>query len=76
MMKNKDILALIQKLVRSDIETTQCQGRDSLDFTEVYIPRLADLVKAAYKAGRDKGYDEGMEAAQDMASHYAKECGE
>jgi len=75
-MKNEDILALIQKYVRNDIVELYAQGRDSLDFTEVYIPCLADLVKAAFEEGRDKGYVEGIEAGQEMNAFYAKECDE
>jgi hypothetical protein len=76
MMKNEAILALIQKHVRNDIETIQVRGMDSLDFHDVYIKSLVDLAKAAYAAGIDQGYEEGMEAARDMAAHYAQECGE
>jgi len=79
-MKNEDILALIQKQVSPLIETTEVRGRDSLDFHDVYIKSLVDLVKAAYQAGReeglDQGYNDGMEAARDMEEFYAKECGE
>jgi hypothetical protein len=74
-MKNKDILALIQKYVRNDIDTTEVQGSDSLDFHDVYIKSLVDLINAAYEKGRDKGYVEGLEAAQEMAAVYSRECG-
>jgi len=75
-MKNEDILALLQKQVSPFIETTESRMMDSLDFHDCHIRSLVDLVKAAYTAGLDKGYEEGLEAAQDMASHYAQECGE
>jgi len=76
MIKNDEILALLKKHIDTRIETIATQGMDSLDFREVYIGSLVTLVKKAYEAGRTVGYDEGMEAAQDMASHYARECGE
>jgi len=75
MMKEDAILALIQKHVRNDIETIQVRGRDSLDFHDVYIKSLVDLAKAAYEKGRDLGYEEGLEAAQEMAAVYSRECG-
>jgi len=76
MIKNDEILRLIQNHINTEIETVAVRGMDSLDFREVYIGSLVTLVKKAYGVGRDAGYDEGMEAAQDMASHYAQECGE
>jgi len=76
MIKNDEILALLQNHISRDITTTKAQMMDSLDFRDVYIGSLVTLVKKAYEEGRTVGYDEGMEAAQDMASHYAQECGE
>lgn len=76
MMKEESILRLIQKHISADITTTRPQGRDSQDFHEAYISSLVDLVRDAFEAGRDRGYDEGMEAAQDMAVQYAQELGE
>jgi hypothetical protein len=76
MMKNEAILALLQEHVSRDIETTKPQMMDSLDFRDVYIGSLVDLVKAAFEKGLDQGYEEGLEAAQDMAATYAQECGE
>jgi hypothetical protein len=75
-MKEAQILRLLQQHISRDITTTLAQNMDSLDFRDVYIGCLTDLARAAYSAGMDKGYEEGMEAAQDMASHYAQECGE
>jgi hypothetical protein len=75
-MKNEAILALLQKHISDDITTTKAQMSDSLDFRDVYITSLVDLVKAAYTKGLDQGYEEGMEAAQEMNAMYAKECGE
>jgi hypothetical protein len=76
MIKNEEILALLKKHIDTEIDTVAVRGMDSLDFRDVYIGSLVTLVKKAFEAGRDAGYDEGMEAAQDMASHYAQECGE
>ena len=79
-MKNEDILRLLQKHVDAEIETIGIRGRDSLDFRDVFIGSLVDVVKAAFQAGREEGlnqgYEDGMEAAQDMAALYAKECDE
>ena len=49
---------------------------DSLDFHNVGIWGLVSLVQAAYEKGLDQGYEDGLEAAQEMAAVYAKECGE
>ena len=76
MMNDKAILALLQKHVSRDITTTKAQMMDSLDFQDVYIGSLVDLIQGAYEAGLSQGYADGMEAAQDMAAHYAEECGE
>jgi len=76
-MKDQAILSLLQATFgRHTIPTIQTQNSDNADFHEVAIWDLVTLVKKAYEAGRDTGYREGLEAAQDMASHYAKECGE
>ena len=70
MMKNEHILSLLQTHVSSLIETTETRRRDSLDFHDVHIKGLVDVVNAAFEAGRNQGYGEGMEAAQDMAAAY------
>jgi len=75
-MKNEDILRLLQKHIDTRIETVAVQGRDSLDFRDVFIGSLVTLVKKAYEEGRDKGYVEGIEAGQEMNAFYAKECDE
>lgn len=49
---------------------------DSLDFHNVGIWGLVSLVQAAYEKGLDQGYEDGMEAAQEMNALYARECGE
>jgi hypothetical protein len=49
---------------------------DSLDFHNVGIWGLVSLVQAAYEKGLDQGYEDGMEAAQEMNHLYARECGE
>jgi hypothetical protein len=74
-MKNEDILALLQKQVSPLIKTTEVRMMDSLDFHDCHIRSLVDLVKAAYERGRDMGYEEGMEVAQEMAAVYSRECG-
>lgn len=75
-MKNEQILRLLQTYIDTRIETVAVQGRDHLDFRDVYIGSLVTLVKKAYAAGHEAGYEKGMEAAQDMAAHYAEELGE
>lgn len=75
MIENDQILRLLQAHIDTEIETVASQGRNSLDFRDVHIGSLVTLVKKAYEAGRDFGYDEGMEAAQDMAASYAQELG-
>jgi hypothetical protein len=75
-MKNEVILALLQKHISRDITTTKAQMMDSLDFRDVYIGSLVDLIQGAYEEGLNKGYEDGMEAAQDMAAMYSQELGE
>jgi hypothetical protein len=60
MIKNDEILRLLQKHIDTEIETIAVRNMDSLDFRDVYIDSLVTLVKKAYEAG--------IEAAQ--------ECGE
>jgi hypothetical protein len=76
MMKNEVILELLQTHLHLCIETTETRNMDALDFHHVGIWGLVSLVQAAYEKGLDQGYEDGMEAAQEMAALYAEECGE
>jgi hypothetical protein len=76
MMKNEVILELLQTHLHLRIETTETRDMDSLDFHNVEIWRFVNLVQAAYEKGLDQGYEDGMEAAQEMNALYARECGE
>ena len=62
MIKNDQILRLLQQYIDTEIETVASQGRDHLDFRDVHIGSLVTLVKKAYLAGHGQGYDEGLEA--------------
>jgi hypothetical protein len=62
MIKNEQILRLLQQYVDTRIETVASQGMDSLDFRDVHIGSLVTLVKKAYLAGHGAGFDEGLEA--------------
>ena len=73
MIKNEEILKLLQKHIDTRIETVAVQGMDSLDFRDVFIGSLVTLVKKAYAAGHGQGYEEALEAAEDMAVRHAKE---
>ncbi len=73
MIKNDAILSLLQKHIDTRIETVAVQGMDSLDFRDVFIGSLVTLVKKAYEAGHGQGYEEGLDAAEDMAVRHAKE---
>jgi len=76
MMKNEVILELLQTHLHLCIETTETRNMDALDFHNVGIWGLVSLVQAAYEKGLDQGYEDGMEAAQEMNALYARECGE
>jgi len=76
MMKNEVILELLQTHLHLCIETTETRNMDALDFHNVGIWGLVSLVQAAYEKGLDQGYEDGMDAAQEMAALYAEECGE
>lgn len=66
MIKNDQILSLLQKHIDTEIETIAVRNMDSLDFRDVFIGSLVTLVKKAYEAGHGAGYDEGLDAqAQD-----------
>lgn len=55
MIKNDQILSLLQKHIDTEIETIAVRNMDSLDFRDVFIGSLVTLVKKAYEAGYRKG---------------------
>ena len=57
MIKNEDILNLLQKNIAEDISTTQIRLSGG-NFREVAIWSLVDLVKAAYEQGQQDAKDE------------------
>lgn len=59
MIDDKKILSLIKKHTFAGIETIAVRGLDSLDFHDIYIRSLVDLVKKAYEEGYSRGYEEG-----------------
>ncbi len=61
MIKNDQILRLLQAHIDTRIETVAVQGRDHLDFRDVYIGSLVTLVKKAYAAGYEKGLQAGAD---------------
>ena len=63
MIKNEEILAFLKKHVDDEIETIERRGRDSLDFRDVYISCLVDLVKNVHEAGFAEGYVAGYKEA-------------
>jgi hypothetical protein len=73
MIKNDEILKLLQKHIDTRIETVAVQGMDSLDFRDVFIGSLVTLVKKAYEAGHGKGYEEGTDAAEERLVSHARE---
>jgi len=60
MIKNDQILRFLQQYVDTQIETVASQGRDSLDFHDVHIGSLVTLVKRAYTAGHEAGFDKSL----------------
>lgn len=60
LMNETAILELLKKHISGSITTTKAQYSDSLDFHDVHIVGLVNLVNAAFKAG----YGEGFEDAQ------------
>jgi len=61
MIKNDQILRLLQQVIDPEIETVASRGLDSLNFHDVYIGSLVTLVKKAYAAGHEAGFDDGIE---------------
>lgn len=70
MIKNDQILKLLQLCIDTRIDTVASQGVDSLDFRNVYIGSLVMLVKKAYAAGQVAGYDEGLAAGLETEPAY------
>jgi hypothetical protein len=70
MIKNDQILRLLQAHIDTEIETVAAQGRDHLDFRDVHIGSLVTLVKRAYMVGHGHGYEEGFQAGADTEPAY------
>lgn len=66
MIKNDQILRLLQQFINTEIETVASRGLDSLDFHDVHIGSLVTLVKKAYAAGHGSGFDDGLEAGVEL----------
>jgi hypothetical protein len=64
MIKNDLILSLLQKHIDTRIETIASRGMDSLDFRDVYIGSLVTLVKKAYEAGHEDGFEKALEQSE------------
>ena len=58
---NLDNFILFQRIARkrSDIRTLRTRGRDSLDFHDVSVWALLDMMQAAYDTGFDAGKKAG-----------------
>jgi hypothetical protein len=69
MIKNDQILSLLQKHIDTEIETIAARGLDSLDFRGVHIGSLVTLVKKAYAAG----YEEGLDTGKSILSKLTKQ---
>lgn len=63
MIKHDQILRLLQAHVDTEIGYT-------LEFRKVYIGSLVTLVKRAYAAGHEAGYDEGLAAGLEAEPAY------
>ena len=63
MIKNDEILALLKAHIDTEIEY-------SLEFRKVYTGSLVTLVKTAYAAGHEAGYDEGLAAGLETEPAY------
>lgn len=70
MIKNDQILRLLQAHIDTEIETVAVRGMDSLDFRDVHIGSLVTLVKRAYAAGHGAGYEEGLAAGLETEPAY------
>jgi len=53
MITDDQILKLINDHVSKQIETVQCQYRDSLDFHDVHIAGLRTVIIEAYMMGQE-----------------------
>jgi hypothetical protein len=58
---NLDNFILFERIARerADIRTLRTRGRDSLDFHDVSVWALLDMMQAAYNAGFDAGRKAG-----------------
>ena len=59
---NPELFALFERIARRrcDIRTLRTRGRDSLDFHDVSVWALLDIMQAAYDAGLKAGREEGQ----------------
>lgn len=59
---NLDNFILFESIARkrSDIRTLRTRGRDSLDFHDVSVWALLDMMQAAYNAGFEAGRKESQ----------------
>ena len=73
MIKNDQILRLLQAHIDTEIKTVASQGLDSLDFRDVHIGSLVTLVKKAYAAGHGAGYDEGLNTGKSVLDRLTKQ---
>ena len=63
MIKNDQILKLLQQYIDTEMDY-------SLEFRKVYTGSLVTLVKRAYAAGHEAGYDEGLAAGLETEPAY------
>jgi hypothetical protein len=61
---NLDHFLLFERIARqrSDIRTLRTRGRDSLDFHDVSIWALLDMMQSAYDAGVEAGVEQARKA--------------
>ena len=73
MIKNDQILSLLQKHIDTEIETIAARGLDGLDFRDVHIGSLVTLVKKAYAVGHGAGYEEGLDTGKSILNKLTKQ---
>lgn len=61
MIEKQQILRLLQKYIDNDIITTETQYSDTLDFKDVHIMSLVNLIEAAFKEGCNSRCDKGTQ---------------
>jgi hypothetical protein len=61
MINNDAFLSLLQKHIDTWTETTASRGKD---FRDVYVDSLVTLVKKAYEAGREDGFETALEQSE------------